>query len=66
MRNKISIVLAISIIALPFVGYCFYHLLTNLDSDKFLLSLAAFVCSLGAYALLLLTFKPKKNPTIEH
>jgi hypothetical protein len=61
MRNKISTVLAISIIALPCIAYCFYQLIKNLNSDKFLLSLIAFICSLGAYAMLLLTFKPKKN-----
>ena len=61
MRNKISTALAISIIVLPFIAYCFYQLIKNLNSDKFLLSLIAFICSLGAYAMLLLTFKPKKN-----
>lgn len=63
MRNKISTVLATSIIALPFIAYCLYQLVKNLNSDKFLLSLIAFICSLAAYALLLLTFKPKKNTT---
>jgi hypothetical protein len=66
MRNKISIILAVSIIALPFIAYCLYQLIANLNSDNFLLSVIAFICSLGAYALLLLTFKPKKNPTTEH
>lgn len=38
MKNKISVITAVSLIALPFVGFTFYQLLKYVNTGKFLLS----------------------------
>jgi len=61
MKNKMAIIISTSLIMLPLIIFSFVQLMKSLQSDKSIFAAVGFLCSIGAWFLVIKTFAPKKE-----
>lgn len=61
MKNKIGLVTSVLIVMSPLLIFSFIQLMNSFNTEQILLGITAFMCSLGAFILVLKSFGLKKQ-----
>jgi positive regulator of sigma E activity len=61
MKNKKALLISTTLIMLPLIGFSFIQMIKSFGSDKSILAAVGFLCSLGAWFLVIKAFAPKKE-----